>query len=700
MIFDFNQFVENLHGKDPDKLPIEALRQLLNLGDDYTRDTPVSTGKRLVLNRIGFWGKKISSEDQPYNNDIISYSQKIEAGVNIWIASNLKGKSSIFKIIKFALTGRNKIKPNIKKWLHQILLNFSINEKSYTIYLDTRKILKATLFNGTVDEIGQVALHADDIIFFATGEASYEKMIEDFFFNQFSYYSLKWTQKTSQKDKDELLEAGASWITYFESIFLESRDSGNLMYGAQSKKIFQMLLGLEFTYPINRLSVEKDKLQYEKARHTSAIEAQVNKKKNDTAQLQTRLTEIDNELSALTDGKAAIDTDRLVKRYEELIQEIQVHNTKLLAADGKIQTTRARLSEIASTRDWHADEIHRVKKEIQKTNKRISDLEEFVQIGIFFSNLDIKHCPNCDHTVTEERKVAAAQSKTCSLCNDPIIDSENINAEEYQAKIENLRIVKQHLIKELEKLGQDNSQELYDSTYRTVIRLEQERLEFTSIESLNMELQEIQQQLETERSRPKPNKKRNDELVAEKAVITYRLDEETASISSSTDRIDAEIYFLSEAIAELNSQRSRLSDRVLKRLGALMLAEIRQLGLTSITEVTITPAFDVKYKQDGEMISFDDIAEGEQLRAKIAFYMSLIQMDIENNFGRHTRFLILDSPAKEEVDDDYMEGLSEILQTIDSRFGDNLQILIGTAERSLTDVVTNQYVTPQGQFVF
>ena len=77
------------------------------------------------------------------------------------------------------------------------------------------------------------------------------------------------------------------------------------------------------------------------------------------------------------------------------------------------------------------------------------------------------------------------------------------------------------------------------------------------------------------------------------------------------------------------------------------------------------------------LYKYDNIAEGEQLRAKIAFYLSLIQLDIEFNFGRHTRLLIIDSPGKEEADSKYLEGLTQVLNSIEDRYGDNLQILLG-----------------------
>ena len=36
------------------------------------------------------------------------------------------------------------------------------------------------------------------------------------------------------------------------------------MYGSQGKKVFQMLLGIELTYPINRLNIKKEMLSFTK----------------------------------------------------------------------------------------------------------------------------------------------------------------------------------------------------------------------------------------------------------------------------------------------------------------------------------------------------------------------------------------------------------------------------------------------------
>jgi len=160
------------------------------------------------------------------------------------------------------------------------------------------------------------------------------------------------------------------------------------------------------------------------------------------------------------------------------------------------------------------------------------------------------------------------------------------------------------------------------------------------------------------------------------------------------------IKLLNSAIEKLSEKRFSLGTRVMDRLSELMKNEIRDFGLTSITEVKINDNFEIHYKQDNDYVTFDNIAEGEQLRAKIAFYLSLIQLDIEFNFGRHTRLLIIDSPGKEEGDSKYLDGLSLVLKSIESRYGDDLQILIGTAERKLSGVVRHQTEYATGEYVF
>lgn len=191
-------------------------------------------------------------------------------------------------------------------------------------------------------------------------------------------------------------------------------------------------------------------------------------------------------------------------------------------------------------------------------------------------------------------------------------------------------------------------------------------------------------------------------LIAEQAVLMYKLskdDNEQLKISD-VDKLEAKIGLLQDAIVEIDSLRFEKSQTIIDTLKQSMLREIHDFGLTSITDIEIDKKFNVIYIQNGVRVRFSDIAEGEQLRAKLAFYLSLIQLDIENNHGRHTRFLIIDSPNKEEGDTSYLDGLREVLNQIQIKYQDQLQIIIGTATREFIGIVKNEKIYGEGEYLF
>jgi DNA-directed RNA polymerase subunit M/transcription elongation factor TFIIS len=705
MSFDFKKFTKELYEEYNESLSKEEIDDLLNLHDEYSKDTPVSTGKRLIINNVRIVGEKESSLNQDYSGARIDFSIPFSTGINMLIADNLKGKSSIFKVIKYALTGSNSLKPNIKKWIHYTFINFSISERKYTAYLDlTKRSLSAYLLNGFINSIEDLETYSQDIIFEANSESSYQDQMNDFFFNQFTYYSLKWTQKSSIKDSNELLEVGASWRTYFKSILLESRDSNQLMYGSQGKKVFQMLLGIELTYPINRLSIKKDILNDEKAKEQSYSERQRKQAENNLLKLQNRLKEIDIELANIqTTSKEKVNLAPIYKEYNETLALINSENKKAQKIAIDSQGKNKELNTLKQKQDRNQSEIYRLNKELENSIKQRNNFKEYVEIGVLFSNLDIKHCPSCNHDVTESQKKVRLQEHKCSLCGDSIEnDNSEIDTEVYDEKIANLELTIKSIEKEIEKLVSQNLtlQESYKTCYDDIVSLGQMEDSIVDLSSLSSRLQKLEEIINSAKTEIVPDDSIKEKLIAEKAVIQFQINELSTQKPKIVTDYEIKIRLLNSAIEKLSSERLSIGERVINRLSKLMTDEIQDLGLNSITEVQIDDNFEIQYKQDNDFITFDNIAEGEQLRAKIAFYLSLIQLDIEFNFGRHTRLLIIDSPGKEEADSKYLEGLSQVLNSIESRYSDNLQILIGTAERQLSGILENQIEIPVGEYVF
>lgn len=694
MNFILKDFIKEIHKENKDNYSISEIEQLLNISEDYTTDNPFSTGKKLSISRVRIIGNKNNSVDNNDNNSI-DKNISFQDGSNIIIADNLKGKSSIFKIIKYALTGSNSLKANVKKWLKHIFVVFKINEIKYTTYLDlTSYRIKAKLLKGEYYELEAINNSNLDVIIDASNGSEYEEKIQSFFFKQFSYYSLKWTQKSSKKDSNEMLESNASWKTYFKSILLESKDSSILTFGDQGKKIFQMLLGLELTYPINRLSVKRDKFLSQVAN-----ENQISKKiERDIDKIKLDLNKINEEISEFKrNNEINISID--YNRYNFLINKINELNRSYRERIEKKNSLENQLAQITININNFKNQAKKIDNELNKNTKHQNDLLEYVEIGSFFSNLDIKQCPCCNH---KKESLKESYSSNCILCGDEINKEEqNIDIEIFNEKIENTKIIesnlKQSLLELCKKIDREKNklEDIKNSLnhHKTINSIT------TEIENFKNELNVLENKISETQKRTIDNNEYN-YLISRKAVLEFQLSEYNNPIENNITTLNNNINVINSAISKLSELRYNNAKKNLDKLSTIILSELHNLGLKSITEVIINEKFDIIYKQDSEYTTFEQIAEGEQLRAKLALYLGLIQLDIEHHLSKHTRLLIIDSPGKEEVDENFLKGFQEIIKSFENKFDNNFQIIIGTADRRLSGVLNNEKLYLKDEFVF
>lgn len=191
-------------------------------------------------------------------------------------------------------------------------------------------------------------------------------------------------------------------------------------------------------------------------------------------------------------------------------------------------------------------------------------------------------------------------------------------------------------------------------------------------------------------------------LLKEIAVLEYKKlelqNQEQAEIDTSS--YDKQIELLDNAISDLKHMRYSIGNNSINKLEEIILSKIHSFGIKNISKIKITEGLGIRYIQDGVQKEFKNLVEGEQLRAKISLYLSLIELDISEQLGKHSHFLIIDSPAKEEGDKYYLAGLISELQNIDKTMHEDLQILIGTAERDFENKFKNQLIFEDGKFVF
>lgn len=604
------------------------------------KDNPVSQGKRLLINRLCLEGVKNTGE-------IINYDKKFYQGINILYAQNGKGKSSVFKIIKFALTGdKSSIKKDVLGWLKKIMLEFSIGDTAYTVFIDMTKLrVKSGLYrckidNLTFDPQGKVSIENLLIHFEENTETAFINNMQQFFFEQFSYYNLLWT--SSSKGNFDLTDNKTTWKTYYKSIYLESKDYNVLFlspsYGSQNKKILEMLLGLKYTASINTLSNRREHLENH-LNQLKFLESGGTLEQNDVSNLATELQTIKSEINMIKqmsheEFKKTVD----IKFYNEQSKELFKLEKQIFEID---------------------KEISKLQEDFKKVNKRIISLKEELEFGYYFSNLNVKTCPRCEHEIKDERKEIEKETHKCMLCDEEL-DPQNNN--EYL----------EDKIKELESYQEKLS--------NTILKIKQNKQE------LENEQQSLREQL------TKHEKKINNNVIEENLIqrlpdlIERKLELEglinQRSISNEKNnkgKLKEELKIYEVAISYFNKLRLEESKAILDSLREIIKQRVNSFGLENVSDVIINDNFDIIFIQNEIENKFSELNEGEQLRAKLAVVLSLIVLDVKYNVGRHPRLLIIDSPGKEEVISKDLKSLASVFKEIENEFENELQIIIGTA---------------------
>lgn len=704
---DYEKYITYVHDKFKNKITYQEVEKLLSLEEDYNKDSPTSLGKSLVLNRLIFNGQK-------NNGDKIEFDKPFAKGLNTWIADNGKGKSTIFKIIKYALTGNNSIKKDIKNWINEILLEFQIGQTTFTIHIDkSARISEGALYSFTLGKFLELRNSEKldstekNLQFLFRGDEAFSNQIQTFFFNQFSYYSLKYTQKSSKKDDLSLKTSSLSWSSYFKTIYLESSDHGNLYFkeekiGDQGRKIFEMIMGLRLTYPINRLSLLLNK-EEEEIGKIKLIAASIEKNTNDSKEnLDKELEKVNKELEKLEKlNTISFDINPLIEEQVKLQDSINKTLADHRDASAKYNLViEAKNKKLQENEEYKRD-LSVVDIEITRLEKQRINMILYQEAGSFFTNLEIKTCPHCETDVSQDKIKEESEHHNCRLCGKEAT-LQKIDNEELAAKIakitEEKTLYEEKKTKLKQKIadGKKSSEKLNEN----VLQFYSDYMKVPSTQMAQKRLKEIEISLSSVRSQLNEMKdlnRKKDVLKDQKAVVSYRLNELTKAEPTKNEdamgqrALNKEIFIY--AIDALKKKRQELNKEILAKLEGLILKEMQEFGLKNISKVGISESYNLSFIQNEESVTFDDLTESEKLRVKFAFYLSLIQLDIEYQLGRHSRFLIFDSPGSEEISKANLEGLSTIFKDINKRFGNDLQIFLGTSLREFNEVTTNEKAT-------
>jgi hypothetical protein len=711
----FKDFVKYVHDYFQSEISYDEVENILFLDEDYNKDSPVSLGKSLLLNRLMFSGTKVSGEP-------IIFDQLLNSGINVWIADNLKGKSTVFKVIKYALTGTDSIKPDIKKWISEIILEFTIGSVVYTIYIDKTGRDKGALYAFNIQRFLDLKSNQKlDTIekekeFEFKSRNQLEEKLQEFFFDHFSFYTLKYTSKSPGKDQFGLSTGNLSWSTYFKSIYLESKDYDFLFFdseriGAQGRKIFEMILGLRLTYPINMLSLQRDRVLEETGKLKLVDRTSNESRSAKRVTVTDRYAIVQKQLLDLKDLTAPqFDEKSLIDEYSAIQDRLNERRKTLRTSSDQLQDRQTELRNLnEELRNLEGDKT-KIKQELIQLDKKELNIKIYKDGNSFFSNLEIKVCPHCDTEISENRKAIEQQNHTCSLCGETSVDERN-NNEELEASIANIgeeRKGHNTKLKAIEK----NIDDLNDSmslTNSIIDELHKNLGSSNNFETDTLRLAEIEKRIEAINRQRRAQQElfaKHEDLIKEEAILNFQINAmESDAASDNNAAIDSgelKVRILDYALQALERKRGQVNKDLINKLEQLILSEVHAFGLSSIDKIQINEKYDLIFTQNQVQESFNDLNEGEKLRVKLAFYLSLIQLDIEHKLGRHPRFLIFDSPGSEEMIPQHLLGLADVFKGINNRLKDKLQIFIGTALREFSEIsdAERTVIKEKNEFIF
>lgn len=579
-------------------LELPKIQELLTLDEDaYQRDSPRSVGKTLRVISVAFSGVKNTEE-------AIDYSRTMAKGVNLWIADNSKGKTSIFKVLKLALSGSNKLDKEIMSWLREAWVEFKIGGNSYTVHMTKGENDRSPLYRfynasrPVLQTFNPEQLAAAQN--FEGSLTGYATFIENLFFREFDYYRLQRTQHASQKDNPHLLTVPASWKTYSKAIFLEANDN-SFFYGNQSELVFQMLLGLELTYPINRLKVKADNLQnaigLRKLQAAPLPEVDLNAQ----TRLQEELQDIERQEAALTQTLTAsaapaqagvlrqLQIER--NRYMSLSQRQIALNAELIRGDSEYNELEKQVTQ--AQRNMRESGV-----EMNKRLRRANELAEYGQFGEFFNSLEVTTCPSCSNGVKASMVALEKQTGSCRLCHDHQVPTQAIEPEAYHEQLEQLQTEAQ-AFKNDEYNFKVKLAGLREQQRVLTGQLAEKRQNLTHID-LRPVIDEIER-LEQAAGAPQPagvdvpaTVTQLTTLGIRKAALKAELNSQAApggSPDAQLSEMELSLELLEIARTELLSMQAERSQTVLGQLAELYLKQLRAFGLLHYEKVRIDGNF-------------------------------------------------------------------------------------------------------------
>jgi hypothetical protein len=605
--------------------------------------------------------------DKGYTEDVpVEFMWDFASGLHgVGSEKNFRGKSSVTRILLWALRGRCDLRDDVRQWIRQVEVDFSIDSVDYQLSFDvTDGVPSGSLHRRHGGSWTPQGSFRD--------EAEFEETMGSVMMSALSLSAIAATQEGKR--------TAHSWPTYAAALVVRG-DSLDLLLGDTKfaglpSRLLQMFVGSEWASARAEATTAHSVAKAELAELEAVVAAAVKAGSAAYELAEQAVADARARVNALplpTQGMA--DVDAALSSLPELDEQVMAASK--LATDAKIV-------------------YDRIAQQLKLAEFAANAATEDVLARRFFQQLRPTVCPRCSGPVTAARRAQEAQGHSCSVCVSDLdleafahdeltaagvtADHGHAHGHDTAADDDSADGGDEDVVDDVSALARA----LEDAATRWADRRAELKALTDRREATAAVISSASGQSQLSQTR------RDAEIALARAEgVAQALRPETAP--NAPDQADMKrrsihvrVLDAAEKVAAgwvTTPQRDRL-----EALSIRITELARSFGMTNLTAVTLDGGARMKVTTGGQDTSYSKCERGEMLRLKVATAIALIEQARSSGVGRHPGLLFVDSPGSEEMDEDDFDTMLGALDA--AATASEIQVIVATRHvDSLADLL-------------
>lgn len=616
--------------------------------------------KSLVTTDAGTVSPTEEEADLPRGDEPFNFDWRPVAGVNgVGSKRNLRGKSSVLKVISWALVGRSSLRADVQQWIDAVKVEFTIDGAAFAVAFNAVDgVPSGDLWQLSLTDSGEgvkLGTFAD--------AGAFEALMNSFMLERLRLEDLSvWA-------KDHLQTH--AWPSYASALSFSADQLDPLIGNVSSlpTRLLQMFAGTSWAPTVGQVNAAVSRYEYESKQAAEDARSSTEFARTQRVIVESRV----QQAQAALDAVPAVATD-----MADVFALVD-------SANNKSRATHELQMQLMTAQGVAADARARVRAEAARRHAAIED----ALARRFFNSMEPTQCPRCASRVTAEHRQAEHDDHKCSLCHSgldlaALDDHVMIAAGVSDDERDNLR----------RAATQAGSMEEDDDNDADVADV------MTALEQEVVAADEVVTAIETQVAIATAAEQdaATSAAAAEGALSTVQLRQlaeidlaraqgALESLSAIPTQIpgDAEDSLvravLKAAKGVVDKWLKTDQDPVLDMISVEIAKLAIEFGIDNLEWVALKGNANMTVRTGGAEEGYGSISGGERIRLKIATAIALMRVGKLEGVGRHPGLLFIDSPASEEIGE---ADLSQMLGALaDVAAEADVQLFVATAHTSL-----------------